>query len=474
MMFVFIKKIFLIIPIFIFAVSIPAQDTSKSKKDSVPKDLINKEILRVNSPKGQEITLQNGLRVLVVENHQAPIFSMQLVILNVGISDQTTHQLLPSLLRAGTQKWTSKEIDEQIDSLGITFNTQSDILSSTSSISVTGLVKNLHQTLDVIAEVVKNPVFPQIEVERFKNQHLSQIQSQRSASDFLAREKFNQIIYNNHPAAFTSPSADSLAKISSTDLKNYHDLYYRPNNSLLVIISNTTLKEIAPIVKSSFGDWKAGNIPKTIFPPASNPLPLQIHLIDRPNSTQTSFRIGNLSLTRNDSDYYAMHVLNRIFNTIRLSRSTRGKGYTYGISSGFSAFNFRGLWTINGSVGTEVTGDALREIMKELKLMSEEKVSSEELEDAKRSITGIFGIQMEQRQTILDRLVAQKLYNLPDNYWSIYTQKIAAVKAEDIQRVARKIIDLEYLQIVAVGDASKIRKPLESYGMVTVYQLDRK
>ena len=474
MIFAFAKRAFTLSLVLIFAVAIFAQKTLTSKKDSIPSDLINKEILRVSSPKVQKITLPNGLQVILIENHQAPIFAMQMVILNGGISDQTTHQLLPSLLRAGTQKWTSKEIDEQIDLLGITLTAQSDSSSSTTNVSATGLVKNLNQTLDVLAEIVKNPIFPQTEVERFKNQYLSQIQSQRSASDFLAREKFNQIIYDKHPAAFTSPSADSLARVSSTDFKNFHDLYYRPNNALLVIVGDTTLKAVLPTIKRSFGDWKSGNVSKTAFPQASNLLPMQIHLIDRPNSTQTTFRIGNLSLLRTDPDYYAMHVMNRIFNTVRLARSTRGKGYSYGMNSGFSAFRFRGLWNFNGSVGTEVTGAALGELIKELKLLSEEKVTAEELEDAKRAVTGIFALQMEQRQTILDRVVAQELYNLHDDYWNTYTQKIAAINAEDIQRVARKIIDLDHLQIVAVGDGSKIRKTLENYGTVAVYQVDRK
>ena len=145
------------------------------------------------------------------------------------------------------------------------------------------------------------------------------------------------------------------------------------------------------------------------------------------------------------------------------------KGYTYGVYSQFGGSKFRGTWGVTSSVRTDVTGDAMKELMYEFKRIRDEKVPAEELENAKRALIGSFALSLEQPQSLLQNIITQKLYDLPADYWDTYPQKVAAITAEDVQRAARKYVDLEHLQIVAVGDASKIREPLAKYGEVEVY-----
>ena len=204
----------------------------------------------------------------------------------------------------------------------------------------------------------------------------------------------------------------------------------------------------------------------------------KIYLINRPGSVQTVFQIGALGIERTDPDYTAMAVMNRILGgggSSRLFLNIReDKSYAYSVGSGFNASKFRGTFVANSPVRTEATEGALREFMNEFKRIREEKVSPMELENAERSIVGGFALSIENPQALLQNIITQKLYSLPADYWDAYPQKIEAITAEDVQRVAQKYIDLNHLQIVAVGDASKTREVLAKFGTVEEYDSDGK
>jgi predicted Zn-dependent peptidase len=150
------------------------------------------------------------------------------------------------------------------------------------------------------------------------------------------------------------------------------------------------------------------------------------------------------------------------------------KGYTYGAYSNFGGTKFRGTWVSASEVRTDVTEGAMKEFMFELKRLRDEMVSTEELDNAKRAIVGSFALSLEQPQSLLQNIVTQKLYDLPADYWDTYPQKVAAITPADIKNIAQKYIDLDHLQVVAVGDASKARDVLAKYGKVEVYDADGK
>ena len=150
------------------------------------------------------------------------------------------------------------------------------------------------------------------------------------------------------------------------------------------------------------------------------------------------------------------------------------KGYTYGAYSGFGGSKFRGTWISSSEVRTDVTEGAMKEFMYELNRLRDEKVGAEELENAKRAIVGSFALSLEQPGALLQNIITQKLYNLPADYWDTYPQKVAAITADDVQRVAQKYLDLRHLQVVAVGDAAKAREVLSKYGKVEVFDAEGK
>ena len=457
----------------------PAGQTAKGAviKGKAP---VNKNVLQVKLPKAQETTLPNGLRVVLLEDHKVPTVAMQMVVLSGGLSDKNEYRGLASftaaLLREGTAKRTSKDIAEQVDALGATLATGSGFSTSTSTITAAGLVENVDQLLEIFSDVVRNPSFPKAEVDKYKARTLAQLQLQRGSPQFLAAEQFQRAIYGDHPAALIAPPAESLNKLTTKDLADFHAAYYRPNNSILAIVGDVTLKEILPKISKAFADWTKGDVPATTIPAIPDPATARILLVDRPGSVQTVLQIGNLGIERNSPDYFPLLLANRVLGggpAARLFLNLReDKGYTYGAYSSFGGTKFRGTWVSSSEVRTDVTEGAMKEFMYELKRLRDEKVSAEELENAKRAIVGSFALSLEQPQILLQNIITQKLYDLPASYWDTYPQKVAAVTAEDVQRVAQKYIDLDHIQIVAVGDASKARDVLAKYGKVEVFDAD--
>lgn len=441
---------------------------------------VNKEILKVNLPKAQEATLSNGLRVILLENHRVPTFTMQMVILSGGLSDPADHHGLASftatLLREGTATRTSKDISEQMDTLGATLQANSGISSFTTNITTSGLVENLDPTLDIFADVIRNPKFPQEEAEKYKARLLQQLQFQRSIPQFLAAERFQRAIYGDHPAGMIVAPMESIKRTASADLARFHATHYRPNNAMLAIVGDVSLKEIMPKLEKAFGDWQKGDVPQTKIPAAPEMGAMRIQLIDRPGSVQTVLQLGNLGIERTNEDYFAVLVMNQILGggpAARLFLNLREKnGYTYGAYSNFGGSKFRGTVTSSSEVRTDVTEGAMKEFMYELKRIREEKVSPTELENAKRAIVGSFALSLEQPNALLQNIVTQKLYDLPGNYWDTYPQIVSKITAEDVQRAAQRYVSLSNLQIVAVGDAAKAREVLAKYGTVEVYDAE--
>src|SRR3989449_1240427 len=216
----------------------PMQQQTGTMKGAVIKGRapVNKQILRVNLPKPQEATLKNGLRVIVLESHRVPTFSMEMVVMSGGLADPSDMHGLAgataTLLHEGTAKHNSRELAEQLDTIGATIGANSGLSSFTTNITASGLVENFDQILDLFTEVIRSPKFPAEEVDRYKSRTISNQQFVRGQANFLAQERLNQAIYGTHPAALVQPPADAIRKITPADLMRFHDEKYVPNNAM--------------------------------------------------------------------------------------------------------------------------------------------------------------------------------------------------------------------------------------------------
>jgi predicted Zn-dependent peptidase len=363
-----------------------------------------------------------------------------------------------SLLREGTPTRSSAQFSQDLETLGGTFGVSTTTLDT--YITTSGLTRSLDALLAITSDVILHPTFPVAEVERFRPRLLSQLQSQRANPRFLVQEQFAKAIYGDHPAAVISPSPESVRAITQDDIKNFHATYYKPNESILLVSGDLTLAELMPKLKSAFGAWPRGDFPKLNLPPVSPPTKARAFVVDRTASVQTSLLLGSLSIVGSSPDRYALSVMNQVLGggpASRLFLNLReDKGYTYGANSSVGVGRYPGTFAASAEVRTEVTEGALHEFMYELKRISTDDVGPVELENAKRAIVGRFALSLENPRSFLGNLFEQETLGLPDDYWDHYAERIAAVTPADVKRVAAKYVDTTKLQIVAVGDASKV------------------
>ncbi|MEK6324256.1 MAG: pitrilysin family protein [Acidobacteriota bacterium] len=443
---------------------------------------ISKELLKVKLPRAYETKLSNGMQVIVLEAHKLPTFNMQMVIQSGGLADpQDQHgaaQGTASSLREGTKTRTSKQIAEQVDALGASLSANAGLSSLDSRVLASGLTDNFDQIMELFADVILNPSFPADELNKFKTRALAQLRLQRSNPGFLANEMFQKVMYGSHPAARVSLTAEEIQRLTPEVLRKFHAAHYRPNNAIFAIVGDVKPAEIVAKLEKTFGSWQRGDVPQSSIPKVSETAATKIYLVNRVPSVQTNLILGNLTIERTDPDYFALDVMNQVVGggaSARLFLNLReDKGYTYGAYSGFSAAKYRGTFRANTEVRTEVTKGSIDELMYEIKRIRDERVAPEEFERAKRTIIGGFALQLESPQGLLNNIITQKLYGLPADYWDTYTLKIAAITPDDVQRVAKKYLDLGRLQIIAVGDASKIADVLKQFGTVEIYDTEGK
>ncbi len=443
---------------------------------------VNKDVLKVTLPRAYETKLSSGMQVIVLENHKLPTFTMQMVALGGGLNDPASQpglaQYTAAMLREGTKTRASRQIAEAIESLGATLNANAGLSSMTSSVTAGGLTENFDQIMELFADVIMNPSFPAEDFSKLKSRAVAQLRYQRSQPGFLANEMFFKVAYGSHPASRVALTPEQIQSMTPEMLKEFHEAHYKPNNAIFAIVGDVKPAEIVAKLEKTFGEWRRGDATRLDLPKVAEPGPSKIYLIDRPGSEQTNLILGNLSIERDDPDYYALDVMNQVLGggaSARLFLNLReDKGYTYGAYSGFSAARYRGVFRASTEVQTDVTKGSMDELMYEFKRIRDEKIPADEFDRAKRTIVGSFALQLESPQSLLGNMITQKIYNLPADYWDTYPQKIAAVTVDDAQRVAKKYLDLTKLQIVAVGDAKRIAGVMKPFGDVALYDTEGK
>lgn len=444
---------------------------------------VSKEILRVRLPKPVEVTLENGLTVLIMEDHRFPTVFVNLQISGAGPLYEPAElpglaSITAQMMREGTKTRTSKQIAEEVDRLGATLSVSSSFGSSGATLSASGLSDNLDEWFPLAVDVLMNPSFPADELANLKQRLKVQLRAQRSQPSFLARERFSRAVYGSHPAAVVSATSESIDAITPELLAKWHRERYAPQNAILGIAGDVRAQEMIAKLKKWFASWQKTDL-REVLPPNPTPaLAKKIYVVDRPGSVQSTIWLGNIAIDRRDPDYIAMVVWNRIFGegpAARLFLNLREeKGYTYGVYSGFTALKYPGPWQASGDVRTEVTEGAMNEFLKEIRRIRDEKVPDTELTEAKQSMVANFALSLEQPTQLLSYAITRKIYGFPDDYWDTYPAKIMAVTADDVQRVARKYVNPDTLQVVVVGDASKIKTVLENFGPVEVYSTEGK
>ena len=441
---------------------------------------ISNEILKVKLPRPQSATLPNGLQVMVLEDRSLPQISFQLIIPGAGgYYDPADRiglaQYTAQMMREGTKTRNTLQMAQELETMAANVSVGAGLSGQTATVSGGALTENFDKLFDIALDVLMNPIFPAEEWERAKARAKSGLVQQRTNPGFLSAERYNRILYGDHPAGRVTVTAAGLDAITRDAMAEFHRTHYVPDHALIAFAGDISLADARKKVEAGLGAWKKAGVPKPTTTEPPTPGAPKVTLVARPGSVQTLMRVGGPSMTRMHEDFEELTVANRVLGGTmgRLFRHLREeKGYTYGVGSGFGSATYPSAWAANTDVRTEVTDAALTDLLADIADLRQTPVPADEFNDAKRALVASFALALESPQALLGNYITSWTYRLPADYWDTYPARIAAVTPAQGMAMARKYWDPARLHIVAVGDAAKIREALAKKGTLELFDAE--
>ena len=443
---------------------------------------VSNEVLKVKLPRPVERPLANGMRLVILESHRAPTVSLTISIPSSRLRDPEglpgVAEATAALMMLGTATRTSRQLSEALADIGATLSISAGGgggrggagSGGTGTITLSALTENFDAALAILTDVLLHPSFPADEFDRWKTRQRSVLAQARTQPAALSSELLMKVLYPGDARRFTRLTAESLARITRENLMEHYRKYYVPSGDLAGIVGEITVRDAVAKIEKALAEWKGGPVAPLSLPVNPPIAEKKVYLISRPGSVQTDLTLANRAIERTNPDYIACMVMNQVLGSgpaARLFRIIREeKGYTYGVSSSFNATRYTQHFSSSMSVRTEVTEAALADLLKEFHEIRDVPVPKDELEGAKRTLVASFALGLENPAGVLARWLQQREYALPEDYWDAYTEKIMAVTAADVQRVAKKYVPYDNVQIIAVGDGAKIRDLLKKFGPV--------
>lgn len=418
-------------------------------------------------------TLPNGLEVFVVEDKDAARVSFQLSFLKNGPLQEGdisgVGAITAELLENGTKNRTATDLEDEIDFLG------ANIQSYDGGIFGSSLKKYQDDLLGIMSDVLLNPVFPEDKLNKIKKRRMSNLLANADDPNVISNKVVRSANYTRDHAYGEQATATTISNIDKEKCIDHYRKYYKPNAGYLVMVGNISLDEAKDAANKYFANWKKGEVVKNTDVAAGvEPTDNKILLVDRDQSEQS---VINITYPINDlkpgtDEALTASVMNsilgggnaRLFNNLR-----EDKGYTYGAYSRLSSDEFVGSFSASASVRNEVTSEALTEFFNEMSKMRDEEVPQEELDFTINKVAGSFARSLESPQTIANFAMNTARYDLPDDYYQTYLQRLKEITVEDIQASAKKYIKPEQANIVIVGKGEEISDGLTEFGEVINY-----
>ena len=423
-------------------------------------------------PAKETFTLDNGLKVTLVQYGNVPKVNASFVIRGGNINESETEIWLADLtadyLKEGTRTRTAKEIAESAAQIGGWINAASGLDQIT--VSGESLAEYAPDLVTLLADVLMNPGFPDTELERLKNNFLRNLQVQKSQPQSLAQEQFHKVLYADHPYGRVFPTEDMIKGYSVDQVKKFYQANFGARRTHVYIVGMFDTEKVKSTIQKNLNTWNQGEPFNGALPkPLSERM---IYMVDRTGSTQSTIILGLPVIDPTSSDYIPLVVTDAILGGAFTSRITSNiredKGYTYSPFSQVSVHFRDAYWAENASVGVDVTGASLKEIFYEIDRMQKEPPSEKELKGVQNYLAGIFVLRNSSRNGIIGQLSFMDLHGLDDTYLSSYVKKVYQLTPAEVQQMVRTYLLPDKMTIVIVGDAKKVKSQVSSYGKVVM------
>ncbi|HVP11920.1 MAG TPA: pitrilysin family protein [Phycisphaerae bacterium] len=448
---------------------------SAERPDSFPgKPPIAKMLDEVPEPSHPEKTLPNGLKIVVVSNHEVPMVWARLGIKSGAWTEEKPGVAVATMgmLTKGTKTRDAKQLAETLESNAIELNGSADM--DTATVSMSAMLPQLDLGMQLLVDIVQNPTFPKDEFDILQQQAKMGLMVQSKTPEYVADRELRHQIFGAHPYARTPQGElEDVDKVKTDELKAWWGRHLRPDNAVIYVAGDITAEKAFKLIEDHLGSWKVeGKFEAPVLPPVPAKQKTHIYIVDRPGSVQSQIRVGHQGITRKDADYFVSRVLGNVFGGSfgsRLNKAIRvEKGLTYGAGGGFSPQRFGGTFRASTFTKTPSTAEAVRVILNEIDKIRSAPPSAEELSDTQAYITGSFPGDRETPMAVVGDLWMIETQGLPKDHFHQFLAAVKTATAEDVTASAKRLMDPDHLIIVVVGEAEKIKADLEKLAPVTV------
>ena len=419
-------------------------------------------------------TLDNGLRVFVVENHKLPQVTFSLFLDLDPFTEGATMgytSLAGQLMGTATASRTKDEIDDEVDFLGASLSV------SSSGAFASSLTRHTEKLLEILSDVMINAKFTEEEFEKAKKQTLSGLASQKDSPEAIMDNIARQVIYGKDHPYGEFETEETVGNISLEQCREYYKTYFKPNKGYMTVSGDINLEKAKGLVEKYFSAWEKAEVPSHAYDMPVAPKSTQVSLVNRSSAVQSNIEVTYpVDQKPGSPDAIPASVMDNIlgggFSGRLFANLREDKAFTYGAYSSLDTDEWVGSFSASASVRNAVTDSAIHEFLYEMKRIAEEEVSQEELDRMIAYMSGSFARQLENPQTLSRFATNIERYNLPKDYYQNYLKNLSAVTIKDIQRVAKKYIRPENAHIVIVGNVADMAESLSKYGPITWYDMD--
>lgn len=425
-------------------------------------------------PSYSDSTLQNGLKILMIEDHSLPYVTVGLLVRAGASADlmgkSGLADLTSSLLERGTKSKSAEIIADEFGQLGSEFGSSADY--DFTYFSTSGLSSHQQKLVDLFIELITEPVFSSGEVLKMKSEMIADIKRSYDQPAYVASRLYGQLLFGGHPyGRSSSGTVRDVKAINQKDVIRFYLKNYRPNNSMLVLVGDFN-KDVLTSIEAKLEKWEPRSIDSESKPVLSAYTGLQLQLAARPDLKQTEVRMGHYGVQRAIEDYQTLKVAETILGsgfTSRLTSEIREKrGLTYSIQSAFDARKDIGPFTISASTRHEKVGELVRETLGVFSDFYKNGVTEQEVSDAKGYLQGSFPRLIETPEGLAKMLVSLRFYGVSDNYLKDYIKNLQKITADDVNKVIRKYYHPDQMRVLIYGPENKTLDQLRPIGAVEV------
>ncbi|MFQ5956922.1 MAG: M16 family metallopeptidase [Candidatus Brocadiales bacterium] len=460
----------------------PRKGAALAKPQSKGAEIVSKlkyKPLEFTPPKVERRELSNGMILYLLEDHELPLVNITAAIRTGSIYEPEEKTGLASLVghvmrSGGTLTQSAEKINEELEYIAASVETSIGRESGSAGLSV--LTKDLDKALEIFADVLMNPTFPEDKIKKRKDEILESIRRENDNPGQIVFREFRKLLYKPHPyGRKVDGYTETIGNITRDDMVAFHKKYFYPNNVIMGIAGDFNTQEMIQKLEKVFNGWKKEEIDFPEVPGVESKMARSVNYVHK-DIEQSNILLGHIGIERTNPDYFPVRIMNFILGggsfTARIPKKVRDEeGLAYSVYSAFHTPRDLGFFFVSCQTKAESTAKAISLILEEVQRIKQTPVDDDELKGAKDTFTNQFIFLFTSSAAVVSHKVDIEYKGLPLDYLETYVENILAVTKEDVLRVAQEYLHPDKNTLLVVGDEGRFDRPLSDFGEVNTIEL---